>query len=100
MTHIKFKPGQSMTIEIPGMTAIRIDAERRMIAIDCISGRASEDGPRDPEWTVHDLREGTYGDFHRLRPAGECFDAPGCARRGQHDFEPADGDSPHPSPSA
>ena len=39
--------------------------------------------PLSPEWTVCDLRDGTYGDFHRLAPADHCNDAD-CARSGEH----------------
>jgi hypothetical protein len=65
-----------VTIELPGLTGIRIDTERRIIAIDGLSGSCDE--PLFPDYAVHDLRHGTYGDFHRLKPAGECFDPEGC----------------------
>lgn len=71
----------TLTIELPGLTAIRIDAKTRTIAIDGISGTAHE---LSPGWFIADLRDGTYGDFHRLRPSDECFDPQGCASEGQH----------------
>lgn len=64
-----------MTIKLPGLTAVRIDTSRRVIAIDWISGTADCESP---EWTLRDLRDGTFGDFHRLRPADECGHV-GCA---------------------
>jgi hypothetical protein len=80
---IRIPPGQVVTITLPGLTAIRIDTAARVAAIDGISGSATREEPCSPEWLVHDLRDGTYGDFHRLRPASECFDAD-CAGSGQH----------------
>jgi hypothetical protein len=67
-----------VTVELPGLTAIRIETATRTIAIDNISGTTTRGEPCLPEWTLHDLRNGTYGDFHRLKPAGECFDPEGC----------------------
>lgn len=81
---ITIPPGETATIRLPGATAIRIDAEHRVIAVDGTSwSGTAEDGPLGPEWLVQDLRDGTYGDFHRLRPADECADRD-CARSGQH----------------
>jgi transcriptional regulator with XRE-family HTH domain len=80
---IRIPPGQVVTITLPGLTAIRIDTAARIAAIDGISGTATREEPCEPEWLMHDLRDGTYGDFHRLRPASECFDAE-CAENGQH----------------
>lgn len=70
-----------LTITVPGLTAVRINVERRLIAVDCLSG--TPEYPAGADWTVADLRDGTYGGFHRLKPAGECFDS-ACARSGQH----------------
>jgi hypothetical protein len=70
-------------IELPGLTAVRVDTARRIIAIDCISGS----GQVGREWSVADLRGSTYGDFHRLKPAVECFDA-ACAGSGEHAIPP------------
>lgn len=75
---VKILTGDILTIEVPGLTAIRIDTESRVLAIDGISG-VTEGGPLTSEWAVRDLRGGTYGDFHRLKPSGECSDA-SCAR--------------------
>jgi len=79
--------GDVLTIEVPGLTAVRIDTRNRLIAIDGISGISggTETGGESlsPEWAVRDLRDGTYGDFHRLKPAGQCND-PDCAKRGEH----------------
>jgi prevent-host-death family protein len=75
--------GHAITIELPGLTAIRIDTAGRVVAIDCISGVANDAEPLSPEWLVRDLRDGTYGGFHRLKPADECFDTE-CAASGQH----------------
>lgn len=57
-----------LTIKLPGLTAVRFDTHRGLIAIDRVSGLA--DGTA--EWTVRDLRHGVYGDFHLLRPADDC----------------------------
>jgi len=83
MSEIKITEWTSdgLGIELPGLTAIRVDTARRIIAIDCISGS----GQVGREWSVADLRGSTYGDFHRLKPAGECFDA-ACAGSGEHDI--------------
>jgi hypothetical protein len=84
VTTIKLTDGE-VTIELPGLTAVRIDTERRLIAVDGISGS----GKCAPEWSVADLRDGTYGGFHRLLPAGECIDVD-CIESGQHcDFTTA-----------
>src|ERR1035441_4762796 len=74
--------GHAIMIELPGLTAIRIDTGTHTVAIDCISGLVDPEG-LGPEWTVRDLRDGTYGGFHRLKPADECFDTE-CAASGQH----------------
>lgn len=75
-TQIKITDGV-VTIELPGLTAVRIDTNTRVIAVDFTSGVS---GDRfDPVWQVHDLRDGTYGDFHRLTKPGDCADA-ACAK--------------------
>jgi hypothetical protein len=84
MSKIKLTDGV-LTIEIPGLTAVRIDTGRRIVAVDGITGH----GTIGPEWTVADLRDGTYGDFHRLGPADECPDRD-CIRAGEHVKLPAD----------
>lgn len=82
------------TVYLPGSAAIRIDSRHRVIAVDYVSTmvadaadfaavNAAADAPLVPEWLVQDLREGTYGDFHQLKPAGECIDVD-CAGSGQH----------------
>jgi hypothetical protein len=76
---VTIPPGETTTIWLPGATAIRIDARYRVIAVD----GTSSDTPLGAEWLVQDLRDGTYGDFHQLRPAVECFDTT-CAQGGQH----------------
>lgn len=80
--YIKITSGETVTIELPGLTAIKIDAANRTIAIDGISGHVDE-GPMGWEWPVQDLRDGIYGDFHRLAPSADCHDA-ACAESGQH----------------
>jgi hypothetical protein len=82
MATIKLKGDDILVIEVPGLTAIRIDPETRVIAVDGISG-AAEGEALAPDWQVLDLRDGTYGGFHRLIPADMCFDAE-CAGSGQH----------------
>ena len=92
MTDITIEQGSTITIKLPGLTAVRIDTARRYIAVDGISGLA--DGPGAPDYLVHDLRTGIYGDFHRLRDPSECFDHdcahlpdcadPECGGCGQH----------------
>jgi hypothetical protein len=77
-------PGEAIAegvviIRLPGLAAIRIDTQNRFIAIDGISGPVPPGGPLMPQYLVHDLRGGTYGDFHRLLPAGECSDPAGCS---------------------
>jgi hypothetical protein len=67
-------------IELEGLTAIRIDPTTRTIAIDGISGWAQG---VQPDWFVADLRDGIYGDFHRLRDRADCTD-PECYDSGQH----------------
>jgi hypothetical protein len=85
MSDIKVTQGAVITIELPGLTAIRIDTERRIVAADSISGTPTADEPLRPGWRVLDLRDGTYGDFRRLRPAGECADAD-CIHAGEHNI--------------
>jgi hypothetical protein len=80
---LKVSGDSKILIELPGLTAVVIDPVNRLIAVDGISGNMNAT-PLDPEWSVRDLRDGTYGDFHRLRPAGDCLDA-SCAASGQHD---------------
>ena len=82
MSYIKIAPGETATIELPGLTALKIDAVNRTIAIDGISGHM-DGGPLGWDWPVQDLRDGIYGDFHRLTPPADCFDAH-CAGSGQH----------------
>lgn len=80
MATIEIKGGDDiLVIDLPGLTAIRIDTARRIVAVDGTSGS----GPVGPEWTVLDLRDGTYGGFHRLIPAGMCIDAE-CVAAGEH----------------
>lgn len=59
-----------LTVNLPTLEAVRIYVARRIIAVDGISGENIGEGP----FTLVDLRGGIYGDFHRLRPAIECFD--------------------------
>lgn len=91
---ITIPPGETVTAYLPGSVAIRIDTRHRVIAVDYVSTMTADardfdamneaaDVPLAPEWLVQDLREGTYGDFHQLKPAGECTDAD-CAGSGQH----------------
>jgi hypothetical protein len=75
-----------LVIELPGLTAIRIDAAARVVAVDGISGNPGGEPPfPESEWTVLDLRDGIYGGFHRLAAADTCFDVD-CAGSGQHDL--------------
>lgn len=72
---------EPVMIELPGLQAVVVDTRRGIVAVDGISGT-----PRLPEaieWRVFDLRDGTYGDFHRLTQADQCNDRD-CARSGQH----------------
>lgn len=85
MSDIKVQQGAVLTIALPGLTAIRIDTTKRLIAIDGISGSTTQDEPCMPDWALLDLRDGTYGDFHRLRDADECSD-PDCIRACEHDI--------------
>jgi hypothetical protein len=80
----KLKPSDTdkLIIELPGLTAVSINVAVRTIAIDNISG--TPDGDPLHEWRIADLRDGTYGDFHRLTPPDTCFDAD-CRRSGEHD---------------
>jgi hypothetical protein len=71
-----------LVIGLPGLTAVRIDTARRVVAIDGISGTGENPYP---EWTVLDLRDGTYGGFHRLTPADMCLDAD-CSGAGEHEI--------------
>jgi hypothetical protein len=84
VTTFKIPAGSIVTIEVPGLAAVRIDTYRRMIAIDHVSGSA-EGEPLSPEWIVRDLRDGTWGDFHSLRPASACGHAE-CAAS-EHDTQ-------------
>jgi hypothetical protein len=92
---ITIPPGETATIWLPGAIAIRIDSGHRVIAVDGVSTMTADagdfavscavaDAPLAPEWLVHDLRGGTYGDFHQLRPAAECFDSACGGVRGEH----------------
>jgi hypothetical protein len=82
MSRIEIKGDDDiLVIELPGLTAIRIDTERRIVAIDGNSGA----GRVGPVWKVADLRGGTYGSFHRLIPADMCFDA-ACVAAGEHEI--------------
>lgn len=75
--------GGALHIELPGLAAVRIDPQTRVIAVDGISGEgAGED--LEPEWRIFDLRHGTYGDFHRLAPQETCLDRD-CVGGGEHD---------------
>lgn len=80
---IKVKAGSVITIELPGLTAVRIDTVNGLIAVDGISGTAAP-GEGWVDWNVINLQHGTYGDFHQLRPADECSDSD-CVERGEHD---------------
>ena len=83
MATIKLKGTEDvLVIELPGLTAIRIDAKARVVAVDGMSGNPGDE-PLSPEWQVLDLRDGIYGGFHRLIPADMCFDAD-CAGAGEH----------------
>jgi hypothetical protein len=82
MATIQLKGDGILEIHLPGLTAICIDPVARVIAVDGISGSASHVA-LSPEWTVLDLRHGTYGDFHRLGPADECPDRD-CIGAGEH----------------
>jgi hypothetical protein len=86
MATIELKGDDVLVIDVPGLTAVRIDPRARVIAIDGISGTPGAYGSSDaltPAWQVLDLRGGTYGGFHRLIPADICFDVD-CAGAGQH----------------
>ena len=83
MTEIKIKQGAVITIELPGLAAVRIDTATRTVAVDGISGMVERGETCWPAWRVADLQHGTYGDFHRLRPAAECNDLD-CRNSGQH----------------
>jgi hypothetical protein len=78
MATIEVKGDDILVIELPGLTAIRIDTARRIVAVDHISGTGT-----GPEWTVLDLRDGTFGDFHRLIPANMCGYSD-CVAGGEH----------------
>ena len=70
-----------LRIDLPGLTAVRIDTADRVLAIDGTSG--SVEGSLAPDWAVLDLRDGTYGDFHRLQPVEQCMDS-ACIAAGEH----------------
>ena len=53
---ITIPPGETATIWLPGATAIRIDAEHRVIAVDTTSTNFADSEPLIPEWLVQDLR--------------------------------------------
>jgi hypothetical protein len=80
---ITVPPGEVVTVLLPGATALRIDARHRVMAVDTVSTAVHQGGSLRPAWLVQDLREGTYGDFHQLTTAAECFDST-CAASGQH----------------
>lgn len=61
-------PDDVLTINLPGLLAVRIDMIDRVIAVDGISG--TYDGPGN--WTVHDLHKKGLGDFHRLNDPATC----------------------------
>jgi hypothetical protein len=82
MATIKLTGDDVLVIQLPGLTAIRIDPASRAIAVDGISGLC-EGEALSPHWEVLDLRDGAYGDFHRLASADMCADA-ACAASGQH----------------
>jgi hypothetical protein len=82
--NITIPPGETATIWLPGATAIRIDDRHRVIAVDTTSTNFADSEPLIPEWLVQDLREGSYGDFHQLKPADECFDSTCAGQGGQH----------------
>jgi hypothetical protein len=84
MATIQIKGDDILVIELPGLTAIRIDTAARVIAVDGISGTA-ESRELARAWKVLDLRDGTYGGFHRLIPADMCFDAD-CSGAGEHEI--------------
>lgn len=84
---IRTDPETTVTFDLPGLTAIRVDPEHRIIAVDGTSGSAA--GSLSPDWRILDLRDGIYGDFHRLLPAGECFSPASCAIEGQHNLTTA-----------
>jgi hypothetical protein len=79
---IKIKGDDALVIELPGLAAIRIDPAARVVAVDSISGQAGPGG-LGREWKVLDLRDGTYGDFHRLTLAEQCLDRD-CISGGEH----------------
>lgn len=82
---------EPIMIELPGLQAVVIDPARGIIAVDGISGSSAEF--EHIEWRVLELRDGTYGDFHRLTPAAQCIDAD-CVERGEHVLEPAPAAAP------
>jgi len=83
MTLIRYSDGTqillpdtgSITIELPNLTGVHIDHARRIIAVDGLSG--STDAPIFPDYSLHDLRDGSQGDFHQLAEPGGCGD-PDC----------------------
>lgn len=84
MSEIKVKQGTEITIELPGLAAVRIDTQHRQITVDNISGEPRHDEPLAPDWKITDLRDGTYGDFHRLLAPRYCGDSD-CIAKGEHD---------------
>ena len=76
---------EPITIRLPGLTAIRIDPGTGIIAVDNTSGTLAPEYSFEG-WAVADLRDGTYGDFHRLKHRSECPDAD-CTDSGQHEHE-------------
>jgi hypothetical protein len=87
MSDIKIPQGAVITIELPGLTALRIDTKHRLMALDGISGNPAPDEAVSVSWQLADLRDGIYGDFHRLLPADRCGDAD-CRSAGEHDVSP------------
>lgn len=84
MTDIAIRQGTVIDIKLPGLTAIRIDTVRRVIAVDSISGGSDRDDRlMTPDFVVVDLREedSVFGDFHRLSPPDECNYPRDCVHR-------------------
>ena len=82
-------------VKLDGAAELLIARDLRIVAIDGVSGTWGI-GDGGPPWRVLDLRDGMYGDFHRLLPASECFDAE-CAGSGQHVAAAAPGDAAPPA---
>ena len=53
---ITIPPGETATIWLPGATAIRVDAEYQVIAVDTTSTNFAVGEPLIPEWLMQDLR--------------------------------------------